>query len=52
MNWELDQRCLELAVADLQALSAQQRAIALAQFRAIDFKLAERLQLELIYRLP
>jgi hypothetical protein len=51
VNRELDQRCLELALADLRPLEAQQRHRALAQFRAIDPQLAERLQLELAYSL-
>ena len=51
MNPELDRRCLELALADLRHLHPQQRCRALAQFRAIDPRLAERLQLELSYRL-
>ena len=51
MNRELDQHCLELALADLLALPPQQRHRALAQFRAIDPQLAERLLLELSYRL-
>lgn len=49
MNRELDQRCLELAVADLRELQPLQRLRALAQFRAIDGELALRLQLELAY---
>lgn len=51
MNRELDQRCVELALADLRLLEAQQRHRALAQFRAIDPQLADRLQLELAYSL-
>ncbi|MFM7652470.1 MAG: hypothetical protein ACKO5M_06045 [Vulcanococcus sp.] len=51
MNPDLDRRCLELALADLRQLHPQQRCRALAQFRAIDPRLAERLQLELSYRL-
>ena len=51
VNRELDQRCVELALADLRPLEAQQRHRALAQFRAIDPQLAERLQLELAYSL-
>jgi hypothetical protein len=51
VNRELDQRCLELAVADLRELQPQQRLRALAQFRAIDVDLAQRLQLELAYQL-
>ena len=51
VNRELDQRCVELALADLRLLGAQQRHRALAQFRAIDPQLAERLQLELAYSL-
>jgi len=38
-------------VADLRLLHPHQRSRALAQFRAIDPNLAERLQLELSYRL-
>ena len=49
VNRELDQRCLELAVADLRELQPLQRLRALAQFRAIDGELALRLQLELAY---
>jgi len=51
VNRDLDRRCLELAVADLRLLQPQQRHRALAQFRAIDPQLAERLLLELSYRL-
>jgi hypothetical protein len=51
VNPDLDRRCLELAVADLRQLHPSLRSRALAQFRAIDPKLAERLQLELSYRL-
>jgi hypothetical protein len=51
VNPDLDRRCLELAVADLRALHPDQRGRALAQFRAIDPRLADRLQLELSYRL-
>jgi hypothetical protein len=51
VNPDLDRRCLELAVADLRQLHPHQRSRALAQFRAIDANLAERLQLELSYRL-
>ncbi len=51
MNRELDQRCLELALADLRPLHPQQRLRALAQFRAIDPRLADRLQLELLFHL-
>jgi hypothetical protein len=51
VNRELDQRCVELALADLLLLEAQQRQRALAQFHAIDPRLAERLQLELAYSL-
>lgn len=52
MNRELDQRCLQLAVADLRALSPEHRQRALLQFKAIDPALAERLQLELLLELP
>ncbi len=51
VNRELDQRCVELALADLRLLETQQRQRALAQFHAIDPRLAERLQLELAYSL-
>ena len=51
MNRELDQHCLELALADLLLLHPQQRLRALAQFRAIDAGLAEKLQLELLLHL-
>ena len=51
MNRELDQRCLELALADLRQLHPHQRQRALMQFRAIDAQLAERLQLELLFHL-
>lgn len=51
MNRELDQRCLELALADLRHLHPHQRRRALAQFRAIDARLAEKLQLELLFHL-
>ena len=51
VNRELDQRCVELALADLRPLEARQRLRALAQFRAIDPQLADRLQLELAYSL-
>ncbi len=51
MNRELDQRCLELALADLRQLQPQQRCRALAQFRAIDEPLADKLQLELLFHL-
>jgi hypothetical protein len=51
VNRELDQRCLELALADLLALHPQQRCRALAQFRAIDAGLADKLQLELLLHL-
>ena len=52
MNRELDQRCLDLAVAYLRELHPQQRRRALAQFRAIDASLADKLQLELLLHLP
>jgi hypothetical protein len=48
---ELDQRCLELALADLRQLQPRQRLRALAQFRAIDASLADKLQLELLLHL-
>ena len=51
MNQELDQRCLELALADLLELHPQQRRRALDQFRAIDSGLADKLQLELLLHL-
>jgi hypothetical protein len=51
VNRELDQRCLELALADLRHLQPMQRRRALAQFRAIDAPLAEKLQLELLLHL-
>ncbi len=51
MNRELDQRCLELALADLRQLQPRQRLRALAQFRAIDAPLADKLQLELLLHL-
>jgi hypothetical protein len=51
VNRELDQRCLELALADLRPLHPRQRSRALAQFRAIDPHLADRLQLELMFHL-
>lgn len=51
MNRELDQRCLELALADLRRLQPNQRHKALAQFRSIDASLAEKLQLELLLHL-
>lgn len=51
MNQDLDRHCLELAVADLRHLPSSQRWLALAQFRAIDPRLASRLQLELTYLL-
>ena len=51
MNRELDQRCLELALADLRHLHPLQRRLALAQFRAIDAPLAAKLQLELLLHL-
>ena len=52
MNLDLDRRCLDLAVADLRHLAPEQRRRAIAQFRVIDPRLAERLILELRYRLP
>jgi hypothetical protein len=51
VNQDLDRHCLELAVADLRHLHPTQRWLALAQFRAIDPRLASRLQLELAYQL-
>jgi hypothetical protein len=51
VNRDLDRRCLELAVADLRLLPAPRRHRALAQFRAIDANLADRLLLELSYQL-
>jgi hypothetical protein len=51
VNQDLDRHCLELAVADLRHLQPTQRRLALAQFRAIDPRLASRLQLELVYQL-
>jgi hypothetical protein len=51
VNREFDQRCLELALADLRPLQPQQRSRALAQFQAIDPRLAEKLQLELMFHL-
>jgi hypothetical protein len=51
VNLDLDRRCLELALADLRLLHPDQRRRALAQFRAIDPRLAERLSLELSYHL-
>ena len=47
VNPELDQRCLELAFADLCQLQPHQRLLALTQFRSIDPLLADKLQLEL-----
>ena len=49
MNLELDQRCLELAVADLRHLPIQHRALALHHLRAIDSALADKLALELVW---
>lgn len=51
MNLELDRRCLELALADLRQLQPHHRCRALAQFQAIDPRLAEKLQLELLFHL-
>jgi hypothetical protein len=51
VNQDLDRHCLELAVADLRHLHPTQRWLALAQLRAIDPRLASRLQLELAYQL-
>lgn len=49
MNLELDQRCLELAVADLRHLPSQHRVLALRHLRAIDSALADKLALELLW---
>ena len=49
MNLELDQRCLELAVADLRHLPSHHRALALRHLRAIDSALADKLALELLW---
>ena len=49
VNLELDQRCLELAVADLRHLPSQHRALALHHLRAIDSALADKLALELLW---
>jgi phage-related protein len=49
VNRELDQRCIELALADLRCLQPQQRRRALAQLQSIDSELAERLNLELLF---
>lgn len=51
MNTEFDRRCLELAVADLRLLQPPQRLRALAHLRAVDPRLALRLQLELTLQL-
>ena len=51
MNREFDQRCLELALADLRPLHPLQRSRALAQFHAIDPRLAQKLELELLFHL-
>jgi hypothetical protein len=51
VNRELDLHCLNLAVDDLRQLPPPQRRRALDQFRAIDSRLAERLQLELLFEL-
>jgi hypothetical protein len=51
VNPELDQRCLELAFADLCQLQPHQRLRALTQFRSIDPLLADKLQLELLLAL-
>ena len=48
MNRELDQRCLELALADLLELHTQQRRRTLEQFRANVSGLADKSQLELL----
>jgi len=49
VNLELDQRCLELAVADLRHLPSQHLALALHHLRAIDSALADKLALELLW---
>jgi hypothetical protein len=51
VNPELDQRCLELAFADLRLLHPHQRRKALSQFRSIDPLLADKLKLELLLAL-
>ena len=48
---EVDQVCLELALADLQTMPAQRRGRAIAELGRIDRLLADKVLLELSWRL-